>query len=85
MEFLIKLYRYGRKTMFITSIMLMAVTGIGQVLSSSYEVFAVFVFLNAVGTAGIYPLAFIMGEYDNFPQNKIVPSTQLISVEYPSI
>lgn len=53
--------RYGRKLMFITSIMLMTVAGIGQVLSNSYNVFNVFVFLNAVGTAGIYPLAFIIG------------------------
>ncbi|XP_046742427.1 uncharacterized protein LOC124409078 [Diprion similis] len=53
--------RFGRKLMFITSIMLMTITGIGQVLSGSYNVFNVFVFLNAVGTAGIYPLAFILG------------------------
>ncbi|XP_015509581.2 uncharacterized protein LOC107216806 [Neodiprion lecontei] len=53
--------RFGRKLMFITSIMMMTITGIGQVLSGSYNVFNVFVFLNAVGTAGIYPLAFILG------------------------
>ncbi|XP_020707372.2 organic cation transporter protein-like [Athalia rosae] len=53
--------RYGRKLMFIVSIMLMTAAGIGQVVSNSYDMFAVFVYLNAVGTAGIYPLAFIIG------------------------
>lgn len=45
------------------SILVMTSTGIGQVLANSYSVFNVFVFLNAVGTAGIYPLAFIIGKY----------------------
>lgn len=39
----------------------MAITGIGQALSQSYNAFIFFAFLNAVGTAGVFPLAFIIG------------------------
>lgn len=39
----------------------MAITGIGQALSQSYNAFILFAFLNAVGTAGVFPLAFIIG------------------------
>ena len=53
--------RYGRKTMFIICIIFMSVTGIIQALSTSYIMFVIFAFLNAVGTSGVYPLAFIIG------------------------
>lgn len=39
----------------------MSVTGIGQALSPDYITFIIFAFLNAVGTSGVYPLAFIIG------------------------
>lgn len=39
----------------------MALTGVGQALAWDYISFLVFVFLNAVGTSGVYPLAFIIG------------------------
>lgn len=52
---------YGRKNIFIISILFMSLTGIGQAISNSYIVFALFAFLNAVGTAGVFPLAFIIG------------------------
>lgn len=39
----------------------MAITGIGQAMSSSYTSFVFFAYLNAVGTAGVFPLAFIIG------------------------
>lgn len=39
----------------------MSLTGIGQAVSKDYITFAVFAFLNAVGTSGVYPLAFIIG------------------------
>lgn len=39
----------------------MAVTGIAQGLSWDYNSFLLFAFLNAVGTSGVYPLAFIIG------------------------
>jgi MFS transporter, OCT family, solute carrier family 22 (organic cation transporter), member 4/5 len=39
----------------------MSITGIGQALSWNYLVFLLFAFLNAVGTSGVYPLAFIIG------------------------
>lgn len=55
---------YGRKIVFVLSILFMAITGIGQALSTSYAVFNLFAFLNAVGTAGVFPLAFILGNYD---------------------
>lgn len=39
----------------------MAITGILQVVSGGLLWFYAFMFLNAVGTAGVYPLAFILG------------------------
>lgn len=39
----------------------MGVTGIGQALAWDYSSFLVFALLNAVGTSGVYPLAFIIG------------------------
>lgn len=39
----------------------MSLTGIGQALSTNYEMFVTFAFLNAIGIAGIFPLAFVMG------------------------
>lgn len=53
--------RYGRKIVFIFCIIFMSLTGIGQALSNNYTTFLVFAFLNAVGTSGVYPLAFIIG------------------------
>lgn len=38
----------------------MAITGIGQALATNYVTFATFALLNAVGTSGVYPLAFII-------------------------
>lgn len=53
--------RYGRKLMFIIATVFMAVTGIFQALAQDYHTFLFFVFLNAVGTSGVFPLAFIIG------------------------
>ncbi|XP_073812454.1 organic cation transporter protein isoform X2 [Musca autumnalis] len=53
--------RFGRKIIFIICIMFMAVTGIAQGLAWDYNSFLIFAFLNAVGTSGVYPLAFIIG------------------------
>lgn len=39
----------------------MGLTGIGQALAWDYSSFLVFALLNAVGTSGVYPLAFIIG------------------------
>jgi OCT family organic cation transporter-like MFS transporter 4/5 len=39
----------------------MSITGIGQAISNSYLMFMIFAFLNAVGTSGVYPLAFVLG------------------------
>lgn len=39
----------------------MSLSGVLQVVSQNYTVFLVFVFVNALGTAGVYPLAFIIG------------------------
>lgn len=47
--------------MFIFCILLMAVTGILQAVSPDYITFCVFTFANALGTSGVYPLAFIIG------------------------
>ena len=57
--------RIGRKQVFVFCILLMSVTGIAQAISPDYITFQVFVFINAMGTAGVYPLAFIIGEYSN--------------------
>lgn len=54
-------FRFGRKNIFIYSILLMSVTGVLQVISGGLLWFYVFMFLNAVGTSGVYPLAFILG------------------------
>jgi MFS transporter, OCT family, solute carrier family 22 (organic cation transporter), member 4/5 len=52
---------YGRKKIFITAIIVMSLTGIGQALSNNYITFISFAFLNAIGTSGVYPLAFVIG------------------------
>lgn len=39
----------------------MSFSGVLQVVSPDYTTFVVFVFINALGTAGVYPLAFIIG------------------------
>lgn len=39
----------------------MSVTGVGMALAWSYISFLFFAFLNAVGTSGVYPLAFVIG------------------------
>lgn len=39
----------------------MAITGVAQGLAWDYNSFLIFAFLNAVGTSGVYPLAFIIG------------------------
>lgn len=53
--------KYGRRLIFIFCILFMSVTGIAQALSGNYATFSVFAFLNAFGTSGVYPLAFIIG------------------------
>lgn len=52
---------YGRKLIFVVSIIFMSVTGVGQAISNGYLMFLIFSFLNAVGTSGVYPLAFVLG------------------------
>ncbi|XP_016988873.2 organic cation transporter protein isoform X5 [Drosophila rhopaloa] len=53
--------RYGRKHVFLICIVFMALTGVAQALAWDYSSFLVFALLNAVGTSGVYPLAFIIG------------------------
>ncbi|XP_057656533.1 organic cation transporter protein isoform X2 [Diorhabda carinulata] len=53
--------RYGRKGVFVCCIFLMTAAGVLQILSSDYWIFVFLIFLNSVGTAGVYPLAFIIG------------------------
>lgn len=43
----------------------MSVTGMGQAVSTSYCMFSLFAFLNAVGLASTFPLAFIIGKYSS--------------------
>ncbi|RZC05036.1 organic cation transporter protein [Asbolus verrucosus] len=53
--------RYGRKKIFIICTLIMGLSGIGQVVSPEYVTFDIMMFINAMGTAGVYPLAFIIG------------------------
>lgn len=39
----------------------MSLAGVGQALSTSYEMFVTFAFLNAIGVSEIFPLAFVLG------------------------
>jgi MFS transporter, OCT family, solute carrier family 22 (organic cation transporter), member 4/5 len=52
---------FGRKLIFVVAIIAMSLTGIAQAVSTSYIMFLTFSFLNAVGTSGVYPLAFVLG------------------------
>ena len=52
---------YGRKKIFVASIIFMSITGVAHGLSNSYFLFQIFAFLNAIGTSGVYPLAFVLG------------------------
>lgn len=49
--------------MFIICIGIMAVSGATQAIAGDYVMFAFLVFINSVGTAGVYPLAFIIGNF----------------------
>jgi MFS transporter, OCT family, solute carrier family 22 (organic cation transporter), member 4/5 len=53
--------QYGRKLIFVIATMFMSITGVGQAVSNGYIMFLTFAFLNAVGTSGVYPLAFVLG------------------------
>ncbi|KAM8711158.1 hypothetical protein ACLKA7_000313 [Drosophila subpalustris] len=53
--------RFGRKNIFLFCTIFMGLTGIAQALAWDYMSFLVFALLNAVGTSGVYPLAFIIG------------------------
>ncbi|EDW79680.1 uncharacterized protein Dwil_GK17890 [Drosophila willistoni] len=53
--------RFGRKHIFLFCIILMSLTGVAQALAWNYISFLIFALLNAVGTSGVYPLAFIIG------------------------
>lgn len=43
-------------------IVFMSLTGTSKAVSTSYQMFILFTFLNAVGTSAVFPLAFIIGE-----------------------
>jgi OCT family organic cation transporter-like MFS transporter 4/5 len=47
---------------FLFCILLMSLSGVAQAVAPDYVTFQVFVFINALGTAGVYPLAFIIGK-----------------------
>ncbi|XP_044750714.1 organic cation transporter protein [Coccinella septempunctata] len=53
--------RFGRKLVFIFCIMLMGISGMAQTICPEYVTFDIMIFVNAMGTAGVYPLAFIIG------------------------
>lgn len=51
---------YGRRASFISSLIFMSLTGIGQALSTSYIMLLIFTLLNAAGSIGIYYSAFVL-------------------------
>lgn len=53
--------QFGRKLIFVIATVFMSVTGVGQAVANGYTTFLTFVFLNAIGTSGVYPLAFVLG------------------------
>ncbi|XP_017768025.1 PREDICTED: organic cation transporter protein [Nicrophorus vespilloides] len=53
--------KYGRKYMFILSIFIMSLAGVSHVMATSYYGFMAVAFFHAVGTAGVYPLGFVIG------------------------
>ncbi|KAF7272809.1 hypothetical protein GWI33_014435 [Rhynchophorus ferrugineus] len=53
--------KYGRKLIFVFSIVLMSISGVMQIWSKNYTTFAILIFINSMGTAGVYPLAFVLG------------------------
>ncbi|CAH0558293.1 unnamed protein product [Brassicogethes aeneus] len=53
--------RYGRKIVFVVCILIMSLSGMLQVLAPEYISFVVLIFINSLGTSGVYPLAFIIG------------------------
>jgi OCT family organic cation transporter-like MFS transporter 4/5 len=55
-------HRFGRKRVFLFCILLMSVAGVAETMAPDYVTFQLFVFMNAVGTSGVYPLAFICGK-----------------------
>lgn len=72
---------YGRRKIFIVSIIFTSLSGIGQAVSSSYLMFLIFTFLNAAGTAGIYFAAFIL-VIEMIAKNKREMSAVLLNYFY---
>ncbi|XP_025832792.1 organic cation transporter protein [Agrilus planipennis] len=52
---------FGRKNVFVYCTVFMGITGVMQIFSPEYITFASLTFLNAIGTAGVFPLAFTLG------------------------
>ena len=70
---------YGRKNVLIAANIIMSLTGIAQALSTSYVTFSIWNLLNAVGTAGVYPMAFILGECGSHSIEFCFPLVTLLS------
>jgi len=51
---------YGRRASFISSLIFMSLTGVGQALSTSYTMLLIFTLLNAAGSIGIYYSVFVL-------------------------
>ncbi|KAL7037258.1 hypothetical protein ACKWTF_009138 [Chironomus riparius] len=51
---------YGRRASFISSLVFMSLTGIGQALSPSYTMLMIFTLLNAAGSIGVYYSTFVL-------------------------
>ncbi|XP_065164782.1 organic cation transporter protein isoform X2 [Atheta coriaria] len=53
--------RYGRKYMFLIAIVIMCIAGVGHVTAGNYYMFLAITCIHAIGTAGVYPLGFVIG------------------------
>jgi len=73
---------YGRKIIFVLCILLLAVSGVAQAFSPDYYTFQLFVFLNAMGTAGVFPLAFVLGKPNKLIIICTLHSTHKIRVDF---
>lgn len=48
----------------------MSVSGVAQIFSTEYVTFTTLIFIHALGTSGVYPLAFILGNKQHKANSK---------------
>lgn len=48
--------------MFLIAIVIMCIAGVGHVTAGNYYMFLAITCIHAIGTAGVYPLGFVIGK-----------------------